>query len=181
MLKMRATLIALSLILSTTPSIAEVRANRTSNMSVTSGLWAVQALAANQTPTNSPYTITWAVNRGTAYSFFVFRNTGSFTVNGFEVSVTQAQTGGSGRPPDTTFNLCSNGTWNATTNTCSGTVVTVGTSADLVLNFTGLNLANGSELSMRATTKPNLQYTFTTTLSVSVSRAKLRNSVLVNS
>lgn len=165
----------------TTPAFAQIRADNPSNISASTGSWAIQAIGQNQTPSNSAYTIIWAVNKGTAYSFFSFRNTGSFTVTSFQVSVTQSQIGGSGKPPDTTFDLCSNGIWDATTNICSGTVVTIGTSADLILTFTNLNFASGSDLSMRAKTKPNLQNAFTTTLSASVDRTKVRSGTTINS
>mgnify|MGYP003340205343 CR=1 FL=1 len=152
-----------------------------SSINGTSGSWAVQALALNQAPTNSPYTITWGVSQGTAYSYFSIRNTGTFTVNGFQVAVTQVQVGGSGKPNDTTFNLCSNGIWNITTNSCSGTITLIGTSADLVLFFTNLSLENGSDLSIQATTKPNLKNAFTTTLSVSIDRSQIRTGTTINS
>ena len=181
MSKVRLILMALAMMVFTQPAIAQIGADGPSNTSVSSGSWAIQAIGQNQTPSNSAYTITWAVNKGTAYNFFSFRNTGSFIVSGFQVSVIQVQIGGSGKPPDTTFDLCSNGIWDSTTNTCSGKIVTIGTSADLVLNFTNTILGSGVELSMRATTKPNLQFAFTTTLSASVDRTKVRSGTTINS
>ena len=163
------------------PALALENGRATRNINIQTGTWAMQALGQNQSPTNTAYTITWAVNRGTAYSYFVFRNTGSFSVSGFQVSITQVQVGGSGKPPDTTFDWCSNGTWDATTNLCSGTIVFIGSSADLLLAFTGIALTSGSDLSMRATTKPNLQNAFTTTISPSVNRSNVRAGWIVNS
>ena len=173
--------IAISILFTAAPVNAIELGRNTKTISVGSSTWAVQALGQNQTPTNTAYTITWAVNRGTAYSFFVFRNTGSLTITSFQATVTQVQIGGSGKPPDTNFDLCRNGTWDPATNLCSGTVVNIGSSANLILSLAGLALASGSELSMRATTKPNLQNAFTTTISVSVNRANVRSGLTVNS
>lgn len=169
------------MILSATPAFAQLRSETPSSISVNSGSWGVQALAQNQLPTNSAYTITWSVNKGTAYSYFSFRNTGTFTVTGFQVGVTQVQIGGSGKPQDTTFDLCSGGSWDPTTNTCSGTVVNIGSSANLILSLTGQSLISGAELSVRASTKPNLQNAFTTTLSVSVDRTQVRSGSVLSS
>lgn len=150
--------------------------------STTSGSWSVIAIGANQSPSNAPYTITWVVNTGTAYNFFTLRNSGSFSVSGFTVDVTQVQLGGSGKPNNTTFELCQNGVWNINTNTCSGTRVIVGTAVDLssTILFSALNLSAGSELSMRVSTPPNIKNTYTTTLSVSVLRTQIRSGVVTN-
>ena len=164
-----------------TPTFANVQSPTSGTNFVSSGSWGVQAFALNQAPTNSPYTITWGVSQGTAYSYFSIRNTGTFTVNGFNVAVTQIQIGGSGKPNDTTFNLCSNGVWNTSTNTCSGASTLIGSSADLVLAFTNLTFTAGSDLSVQATTKPNLKNAFTTTLSVSIDRTQIRGGVATNS
>ena len=149
----------------------------------TSGTWSVIAVGANQSPANSPYTITWVVNTGTAYNFFSFFNNGSFSVSGFAVDVTQIQLSGSGKPNNTTFELCQNGSWNPSTNTCSGTRVVVGTATDLFssISFGALNLISGSHLSMRASTPPNIKNTYTTTLSVNVPRNQIRPGMVLNS
>ena len=164
-----------------TPTFAQVLSPASGTNLIASGSWGVQAFALNQAPTNSPYTITWGVSQGTAYSYFSIRNTGTFTVSGFNVSVTQVQIGGSGKPNDTTFYLCSNGTWNTSTNTCSGTSTLIGSSLDLVLAFSNLTFTAGSDLSVQATTKPNLKNAFTTTLSVSIDRTQIRGGVATNS
>lgn len=177
------TLTILLLLQNVFPSFAGGIAANSRLQDLNSAQWSVIAYGQGQTPTNSSYTITWAVNTGTAYNFFAFRNSGSLTVSGFNVDITQVPVGGSGKPNNTTFDLCQNGVWNSSTNTCSGTKVTVGTATDLVylLTFSNLNLAAGSELSMRASTPPNIKNTYTTTLSVAVDRAHVRNGIMVNS
>lgn len=149
--------------------------------SVTSGTWSVVTTVNGQPITNSPYTVQWSVSTGVAYNFFAFRNIGSLTINAFLVEITQTQFGGSGKPNDTAFELCSGGTWNSATNTCSGTVTLVGKASNLYLSFGGLNLVPGSELSMRASTATNVKNSYTTSLSVSVNRYQVRNSQVLNS
>lgn len=183
---MKKAIFALSLILiiqGASPSSARDVGSNVHAFNLTSGQWSIVAFGQGQVPTNSAYTITWTVNTGTAYNFFSFRNTGSYTATGFVVDVTQVQVGGSGKPNNTTFDLCQNGVWNSTTNTCSGTKVTVGTATDLssTLTFTGLSLASGADLSMRASTPPNIKNIYTTTLSVSINRSEIRSGVVVNS
>jgi hypothetical protein len=181
MKKLTVTLLSLALVALPLPTFAKDASRTVSTHTTTSGSWAVQALGLNQTPTNTAYTITWGVAGGTAYSYFVFRNTGTFTVNGFTVDVTQTQIGGSGKPSDTTFYLCSNGTWNVTTNLCSGTTSLIGSSADLVLAFNNISLNSGADLNVQATTKPSLKNASTTTLSVSINRTQIRSAQIFNS
>ena len=165
------------------PAHAGLRAQPPRTNSLSTGSWTAVAYGQGQTPVNSAYTITWTVNQGKARDFFAFRNTGNFAVTGFSAIVTQSQTGNNGKPPSTAFDWCQNGTWNSSLNTCSGTIVSLGSATDvsLTLNFTSLNLAVGSELSMRATTQPNLQYTYTSTISVSVARSQIRSGIVTNS
>lgn len=169
-------------IVTQTPSSAGEMTRWATAKSVTSGSWSVIAVGANQTPSNAPYTITWVVNTGTAYNFFTLRNSGNYAVSAFSMDVTQVQLGGSGKPNNTTFELCQNGVWNISTNTCSGSRVTVGTAVDLfsTIFFNSSNLGVGSELSMRASTPPNIKNIYTTTLSVNVTRSQIRAGVVTN-
>jgi len=165
-----------------TPSSAGEVTRWATAKTVTSGSWSVIAIGANQIPSNAPYAITWSVNTGTAYNFFTLRNSGGYSVSGFTVDITQTQLGGSGKPNNTTFELCQNGIWNIKTNTCSGSRVTVGTAVDLLstIIFSGLNLITGAELSMRASTPPNIKNIYTMTLSVNLPRTQIRSGVVTN-
>ena len=179
----RLLIVILVLTFSQTPSHAGGIGRWSQSSTATTGSWSVIAVGLNQAPVNAPYTITWTVNTGTAYNFFALRNNGSFTLNGFTMDVNQVQLGGSGRPNNTTFDLCQNGTWNTGTNTCSGTRVTVGTAVDLnsSITFSALSLVSGGELSMRASTPPNIKNNYTTTLSVNVGRNQIRPGISTNS
>ena len=165
------------------PAHAGLRAQPPRTNSVATGSWAAVAYGQGQTPVNSAYVITWTVNQGKARDFFAFRNTGNYAVTGFSATVSQSQTSNNGKTPSTAFDWCQNGVWNSSLNTCSGTIISMGSATDvtLIMNFSNLNLAVGSELSVRATTQPNLQYTYTSTISVSVTRSQIRSGTVINS
>ena len=163
------------------PAVAALNSQVSKSINAISATWSVQAVGQGLSPTNSEYTINWGVNSGTAYSVFTFRNTGQLTVIGFTSTITQTSTQSNGKVGETYFDLCQNGTWNSTTNTCSGTIVNVGKASDINLTFTGLSLTSGAELNMRARTAPNVQNRYTTTISVSVTRSQVRSSTTINS
>lgn len=177
------TLLVLILLLVQTsaPAFARFDSSILRNNSATSGSWAVVATGQGQPTTNAPYTLSWSVTTGVAYNFFVFRNSGTLTIASFAADVTQVQFGGSGRPNDTVFELCSGGTWNQASNTCSGTTTLIGHASNLALYFNNINLAPGSELSMRASTATNVKNSYTTTLSVAISRSQVRLGQIFNS
>ena len=166
-----------------TPAYAGSKAQTPRTINISTGTWAAVAYGQGLTPTNSAYTITWTVSSGKARDFFAFRNTGNYVIAGFSATVTQAQNGGNGKLPNTSFDWCQNGVWNSSTNTCSGSIVSMGIASDvtLTLNFVNVNLAVGSEISMRATTQPNLQNSYTSTISVSVPRNQVRGGIVTNS
>ena len=136
--------------------------------------WSVVAVDTNQSVTNAPYQLSWSVIGGSAYNFFTLRNSGSLNVDAFSVVVSQNRVGGSGAGNPMDFELCSGGTWNGTTNTCTGTVVLVGRASDLNLNFSNLQLPPNTELSMRAKTAVSGRNNFVTQLDVLVSRSSVR-------
>jgi hypothetical protein len=179
----RLLIVILVLTFSQTPSHAGGIGRWSQSSTATTGSWSVIAVGLNQAPVNAPYTITWTVNTGTAYNFFALRNNGIFTVNGLTMDINQVQLGGSGRPNNTTFDLCQNGVWNTSANTCSGTRIPVGTAVDLnsSITFSPLSLVSGGELSMRASTPPNIKNIYTTTLSVNVNRNQIRPGISTNS
>lgn len=181
-MKRKISLVLLLLLLqSTSPAFARVDSLISRNKGATSGSWAVIAAGQGQPTTNAPYTLSWSVSSGVAYNFFVFRNSGTLTISSFAADITQVQLGGSGRPSDTTFELCSGGTWNATSNTCSGVKTLIGRASNLALHFNNINLAPGAELSMRASTAANVKNSYTTTLSVSINRSQVRPGQVFNS
>lgn len=165
------------------PAVAGSHAQSPRSTSAASGNWAAVAYGQGQNPTTGAYTILWTVAQGKARDFFSFRNIGNFAITGFSASVTQSQTSNSGKPPNTAFDWCKDGIWNVAANTCSGTIISMGVASDvtLVMDFSGLNLLVGSDVNMRATTQPNLQNAYSSTISVSVNRSQIRSGTVTNS
>jgi hypothetical protein len=165
------------------PVHAALHAQTPRSAATATGNWAAVAYAQGQTPTAAPYTILWTISQGKARDFFAIRNIGNFSLVGLAANVTQSQTSNNGKPPNTSFDWCKDGVWSVATNTCSGSIVFMGAASDatLIMNFNGLNLAVGSELSMRATTQPNLQNAYSSTISVLVARNQIRSGIVTNS
>ena len=180
---MKKIFIALLLLLaqSSTPAFARLDSSQGRSAIASSGKWAVVATAQGQPTTNAPYTLSWSVTSGVAYNFFVFRNSGTLAISSFVADITQVQSGGSGRPNDTVFELCSGGIWNSTSNTCSGVTTLMGRASNLALQFNNMNLSPGAELSMRASTATNVKNSYTTTLSVIINRSQVRLGQIFNS
>lgn len=177
----------MNLIYGVTPSFAGIGGRSVNPLVVSTASWAVVANEVGKPVTNSPYTIIWTVNRGTAYNFFTLKNIGTTKINEFEINISQSQIGGSGKINKMTIELCRNGTWDPATNSCSSNdVVSIATeiTSKLIFNLTN-NLSSGlninSEISLRARTGPNLQNTYTTTLSTSVSRNQIHSATGSNS
>lgn len=164
-----------------TPAQAAFEAISSKGYTVNSGSWSVIATGVNQTTVNAAYTLVWTVSTGTAYNFFVFRNTGSLSLNSFTVEVSQVQFGGSGKPNDTVFELCRSGIWNPATNTCSGTIQIFGRASDIHITPISLTFSSGSEMSMRASTATNVKNSYTTTLNLVVNRSQVRANTVSNS
>jgi len=164
-----------------TPAEAAYLAVGSKGLSVNSGSWSVIATGINQPPVNASYTLNWTVSTGTAYNFFVFRNTGSLLLHSFTIEVSQVQFGGSGKPNDTVFEWCKSGTWNAATNACSGTIQILGRASDIDIIPTNLTFLSGFEMSIRASTATNVKNSYTTTLNIFVNRNQARAINIENS
>lgn len=148
---------------------------------ISSASWAVAAVAEGQAPTFQPLMLTWNVSGGTAYQYFSFSNLGSTTANNFLVIVTQSTSIKNGNVSDVFFERCLNGTWNIAANTCSGTVILIGKATDQVFTFTNASLSAGTGISMRARTPPNNRNAYVTSISTSISRLDVRQSIITHS
>ena len=157
-----------------TPSSAAIksRTERATQLSVP--FWSVAAVKNSQVTTNAPLVLSWSVSGGTAYDFFELRNTGNVLLNSFRFSVTQVRVKGSGNANPVFFESCTGGVWSATTLTCSGTIQLIGSSNDLIMNFSSLSFAPSNQISMRARTSNSNRDNYETSLSVLVSRTDVR-------
>jgi hypothetical protein len=148
---------------------------------VGSAAWAVVAHGRTQPATPAPYILLWTVTGGTAYDYLYLRNTGSIILQSFRVAVTQVRLTGNANSQEIFFERCVAGSWNPSTNLCSGSVTLIGRASDGQLSLTNLNLAVGSSVEVRARTLPNNQSTFETTLATQVRRSDFRIAETRNS
>lgn len=174
-------LCAIMLAISISPVYAGQIARALGNSAVTTASWGIVTVGQNQSATNAPFTLTWTVSGGSAYNYFNFRNTGSTSVNRFQTLINQTRVGGNAPPSDIFFEECRNGTWDALTNACSGTVILIGKALDLTLTFSNLNLVPGAALNMRARTTVSGRNNFSTQLNTHVSRSDIRAAVVSHS
>jgi hypothetical protein len=181
MRKPRLVIALLILLQSSAVAHAGIHATTGRNLNISSGTWSAIAVGQNQPSTNSAYTLNWSVSSGTAYNYFVIRNTGSLTIRSASLDISQVQIGGSGRPNDTLFELCQSGLWNPSNNTCSGNIVQIGRASNGNISLTNLNLVTSAELSLRASTATNVKNSYTTTISVSVNRLQALSGAIRNS
>jgi hypothetical protein len=163
------------------PAFAGATGLAMKSLTVTTAKWSVIAVNTSQGFGGAPLSLTWTVNSGTAYSYFSIINNGTMAVNQFSVSAIQTLVSGSGRPNDVSFTLCQNGIWDNVINTCSGSPLLIGNSADLTFALTNISLETSSELRLQALTKPNIKNQYLTEVSVSVSRNAVRNGIISNS
>jgi hypothetical protein len=119
--------------------------------------------------------IIWAVSSGTAYDYFDLLNVGTADLSGFNFSATNVLLDAGGKKaPVVTFDACVNGVWNTRRNSCSGTMYSLGSTSASGLSIAMPSLAVGARIAVRATTKPNTQYTAVTTVNLTVSRVQVR-------
>ena len=158
----------------TSTSTADVRFQRTANSNVSTALWSVAVVGANQSVTTAPYTLTWTVRGGTAYNYFYLRNNGEILIQSFTMNVSETRVGGNAPANEIVFESCLNGTWSLVTNLCSGTINLVGKASDLVIRYPGVNLLVGAQLELRARTNISGRNNFSTKIETSVSRSDVR-------
>jgi hypothetical protein len=171
------TFAVVSISASTADEIARVA--RTVTTSTSS--WAVVAVEQNQSPTFAPIILTWSVSGGFAYDYFTFRNIGGVIANNFAVAIAQRRVSGNAPANEIVFERCVGGTWNITSNVCSGSVSQVGSATNSSIHFSSIALAPGNELAMRARTTINNRNQFEITLSVQLSRSDVRAKQVVHS
>lgn len=147
-------------------------------LSVTASRWGASAVPQGAPNGTGPLVMNWSVNQGIAYQYFDVVNSGSLAIFGQSFSVTNVNDKSGGpKPPTVTFEACVNGEWQSSTNSCSGSVVLMGSTTTTF--FTSLNtpLNVNGRLSARARTSPGGSSTYTTTINVIVDRTQIRAGV----
>ena len=177
---------AVALILAITvasPAAAALEGHARKTLAAISATWAVAPAVAGSTPNHGSYTISWNVSSGTAYHYFDAVNSGSQALASFTFQVHTTQASGGSKVPSVTFEACRNGSWNTTTHTCSGSLVTLGqTNGASMSIFTTWDapIPPGGRVSIRAWTKPNAQNSLVSNVSLSASRDSVRPAMQRN-
>lgn len=162
------------------PVMANEVARFSSNQALSTISWALVPAAPGQSATNTSHTLSWSVNNGFAYSYFVLRNTGNTVISSYEMQVNQTRVGGNGVVNQIDFEQCLGGSWDAASNACSGSVLLLGSAANGSFQFLSNPLGVGAETSIRAKTNINGRNNFVTQISGVVSRNSVRPGQLLN-
>lgn len=151
-----------------------------STLRVTTAEWRAVATPQNSTPVNQALILTWSVSHGTAYQYFDIVNSGTIDVTSQTFHVTNVlDKGGNAKAPTVTFEACLNGTWVAV-NSCSGTVVALGSTTTEIFTTVNTPLPVGSRLRLQATTTPSGTSSYTTTVNISIDRSQVRPGITVS-
>ena len=143
--------------------------------------WSAVAVPQGAAPIPAPLVMSWNVNQGTAYQYFDIVNTGSLSLSGQTFAVTSVyDKGGRGKPPTVTFEGCINGTWSASTQTCSGSVINMGSTTSELFTSLSTPIHVGNRLSARAKTSPGASNSYITTVNVQISRSQIRSGTTSN-
>lgn len=160
----------------------DLEASAVASTQTTTLSWGVAAAPSGSPPTLGPYVLSWSVSGGTAYEFIDFVNVGTADTAGYVFMATVTPSGGGGgRTPNVTFDVCENGSWNQSTNTCPGSQRTLGTASTFGLSVTMPSLAVNTRVSLRASTPANSRNNAVTSLMLSVSRHQVRPPLTDNS
>ena len=159
------------------PALAAARAIAPAKVATSSGSWGAAAGAVGVAPTiGSAYAIRWTSPAVPQY--LTVTNTGALQLLSTTYSGTNSKATNGSVPPEVGFDACVGGTWAASSDTCSGTVVRIGATAGGTFTVTSTTTAAapGGRLSVRAfpTSLPNFPHEYTTSLSLTVTRSQAR-------
>lgn len=175
--------VALNCVAFSMPAHTETRGTAHGQGTVDVGRWAAVARVLNSSTTagGTPINFTWTGStRGrTLYRYFELANVGTFSLSGTTVTVPIGTwAGGTGATVDTvTFKICA-GTWNTSSNACSGTASVIATITNPLATVGTMSTATvlnpGSPLPIQVSTLANKSGTYTITPSVSITRSRVR-------
>lgn len=169
------------LTLTAAPGITVTHAIGQQSVSAAVTRWGASAVPSGALTGQGPLVMTWSINQGIAYQYFDIVNVGQTDVLGQSFFVTNVyEKSGNAKPPTVTFEACINGVWSSISNTCSGQVVTMGTTTTEFFSSLSTPLSVNDRLSARARTSPGGSSSYTTTINVLVSRDQIRAGVTIN-
>jgi hypothetical protein len=148
---------------------------------VTSGSWGAAAAAIGTTPNSAGYVINWNLTGSVVYNYFQILNTGSLDLSAETYAAVNSKPTNGNAPPTIAIDACIGATWNSVTGTCAGTVTRI-TATNQSSTAASISIPANTALSVRALpiTLPNFPQPYTTTITVSVTRAQARAAAIDN-
>ena len=183
----RVLVVSLAALIAFSPITVNAKTNShfSRSSAITTESWSVIAAGTSQGTgqgaASTSYLLTWTVSGGNAYHYFSLHNQGSLAVRNISLLISQTRVGGNSSANEVSFEWCANGVWNVTANTCSGTIVFLGSSLQNNLNLSNVNLAIGANLQLRGITAISGRNNFSTSISPIVSRSDVRSGAVKNS
>jgi hypothetical protein len=144
-------------------------------VAATAATWGAVAALPGDPTSFEPLTLTWTTVGNDASGYFDVVNVGSLPLRSQTLAVTVTVIQGGSAPDPIAFDACIGAVWDATTGTCAGSVVTIGTSG-LAPFATGIALAPADRLSIRTTTRRQTANRTITTIDVRVTRIDVRDA-----
>lgn len=161
-------------------AMAKIGSTRMSSHTLTTTRWGNAFTDVGVASTNAPYVYVWAQSTGAQYTYVDIVNVGSLSTTGNTISVsTQDATSSRQDAPDLLFSSCT-GSWNQTTNACSGSITSLGNTTNGTVS-TNLTLAVGQRVTVQIRAQKTKKALWTSTLSISVSRSQVRAATTTNS
>ncbi len=161
-------------------ALAVSRGNARSIQPVDTATWGSVFVLQGASASSGSLDVDWSLMTTSRYKMIDLVNKSSLALSGQTISiVTVRNNGGNQTLPSVSFRLCRGGTWNASSNTCSGTSVNLGstTSGSIIVNEP---VAVGERLAIRATVSGSNGSEFTTTFTSQVTRSQVRAATVVN-
>ena len=171
----------LMLFTSNNVALAKLSSKATKQQAVTTPQWGNVIVDAGASVSTNPYSFAWQEGIGVEITYVDLRNPGSISTTGTLLTVSTKDSNNSTKDASSlTLSACTGGTWNQSSNACSGTVTALGTvtNGSITLNVA---LAAGATSTIRVAEFQTKRAKWTSTLSVAVTRSQIRAATVTNS
>ncbi|MEY3020431.1 MAG: hypothetical protein RLZZ272_1415 [Actinomycetota bacterium] len=161
------------------PAEAAAVAATGGSVTATAAVWGAVIGAAGAPATTTPHTLVWTVSGNDARAFLALVNVGDLELTSQTIASTVTVTHGGGTPGPVTLTACVGADWAPATDSCAGTAVELGPISAAPLT-TGLTIAPGARVSVRASTTRSTSARTDTVLDVLVARDDVRPATMTS-
>ena len=171
----------LMLFTSNNVALAKLSATAKKQQTVTTPNWGNVIVDAGAPVSKEPYSFAWKEGIGLEITYVDLRNPGSIATTGTLLTVSTKDSNNSTKDASSlTLSACTGGTWNQTSNACSGTVTSLGTVTNGSITLS-ISLAASATSTIRVAEVQTKRAKWTSTLSVAVTRSQIRAATVTNS